>query len=280
MASAKKYITETATGPNRFSNWVVYPDILLPGRILMSEYPYRSQSSFGAHRHPVKTDYLKQLRAFPRGVTYICLQEKTELSRLDLPIYHSTAGLKKDTHLAKIRHIGFDNGLEIPDVNVTDDDRVYEYVLGLYDLYIKGENLVIHCLGGHGRTGTIAGLLLGIILVNNSIIIKSDELLQLIKLCHDQRKERNGWIECPQTNSQKSQVVKLYKRFLHEKNVERPRPPEMLETVEIKQEKYPRRFTLADYFRCYKKKSKKDTPKTPKKDKPKTLKSQSLDIAK
>jgi len=213
MEQIKKHIEQTARGPHQFSNWVVFPDVLEKGRVLMSSYPYRVHvKKTSPDHHPKKNDFYKQIKAFPKGVTYICLQEKKELERLKLPLYYS----KKQLTLAKKKtgalFIKYENDLEIPDIDIAQDDNVYKYVDQLHSRYLKGENFIIHCLGGHGRTGTIAGLLLGFILLEKGIILKATELLDVIQYCHTQRVQRNGWYNCPQTNSQCNQVQRLYYR--------------------------------------------------------------------
>lgn len=49
----------------------------------------------------------------------------------------------------------------IPDQFVTSDERVIALMETLAELLRQGEVLYIHCWGGHGRTGTIIGCLLG-----------------------------------------------------------------------------------------------------------------------
>ena len=215
MQNAKQYITKQARGPHRFCNWVVYPGVIEPGRILMSAYPYRTHlKKLEKNQYASKREFYKQVAAFPKGVTYICLQEKTEIARLKLPVYFTKKQLVKAQKKTGVKHVRYDNGLEIVDISVTKDDLVYKYVCALYEAYIKGENFVIHCLGGHGRTGTIAGLLMGFILARAGVVLKASELLELIQHCHTQRVQCNGWVACPQTSSQCQQVQNIYYRYL------------------------------------------------------------------
>lgn len=193
----------------------------------MSGYPFRNKVKKGSlkgKKYPVINDFYKQLKAFPKGVTYICLQEQTELKRLGLPQYYSKKTSKKARKITKV-NFKFENDLEIRDVSVSQDSQVFDYVYDLYDRYQKGENFVIHCLGGHGRTGTVCGILLGMILAGNGIVLNTVELLDALQECHSQRKERNGWLYCPQTSSQELQVKKLYKRFLYFNDIEVPLEP-------------------------------------------------------
>jgi hypothetical protein len=140
----------------------------------------------------------------------VCLQEKIEIKTHKLPVYYSTVELKKTQKKTGVKSIKYDNKLEIPDISIGKDGPVYDYVNELYEKYLDGENFVIHCLGGHGRTGTIAALLLAFILLGEGIVLKATELLNVIQLCHSQREQRNGWTLCPQTISQCNQVQRLY----------------------------------------------------------------------
>merc|ERR1719482_1837663 len=53
--------------------------------------------------------------------------------------------------------------LPIPDQNTTSDELVAPFVLELLRRVAAGEVLYVHCRGGHGRTGTICSLLLGLL---------------------------------------------------------------------------------------------------------------------
>jgi len=44
---------------------------------------------------------------------------------------------------------------------VTEDEKVDQFTNELVQLYHKGRNILIHCWGGHGRTGTISAVLYG-----------------------------------------------------------------------------------------------------------------------
>ena len=59
---------------------------------------------------------------------------------------------------------------------VVDDEAIYELVLDIERRLNEGENIYLHCKGGHGRTGTVAALVI-------SRIFKMDawESLQLVQ---------------------------------------------------------------------------------------------------
>jgi hypothetical protein len=206
--NVSEFIEDYGAGPHNYCNWVVYPGVIPPGRILMSSHPCRTLSDMDLEL------LNQQIHAFQTGVTYICLQEKSELKSLGLPIYWSPKKFEFLRKLAGLTYLDYDNRLEIPDVNISNDKKVYWYTNQLYERYLKGENFVIHCLGGHGRTGTIAGILLGFILVHYGIVLKATELLNVTRWCHDQRVSNGGWSECPQTLSQKLQIQRLYYQFI------------------------------------------------------------------
>lgn len=222
MRKVSDYIKKYAPGPTRFSNWVVYPGHVSQGRIAMSMYPVRLPQDKPDPHYTTVVDYRELLSSFKKdkkdktakkgGVTIVCLQEKQEIKDLRLPPYAKEELLNKAAEGAEIEYIKVDNGLEIPDVSITKDHLVYEYVLSLLDGYNKGENYIIHCLGGHGRTGTISALLLGFILLQRGVHLTINELLEAVQWSHDQRKTTGGWKSCPQTISQFHQVEKLYYR--------------------------------------------------------------------
>ncbi|EOD26859.1 hypothetical protein EMIHUDRAFT_430115 [Emiliania huxleyi CCMP1516] len=115
-------------GPTPRSNWIV------PGRILCGERPH---------------DNLKLLCG--AGVTtFVSLQTKGES-----PPYDS--GVTKLTPSARFM------SLPIVDQCTTDDALVARLVLSLLQRLADGETLYIHCRGGHGRTGTVCSLLLGLV---------------------------------------------------------------------------------------------------------------------
>lgn len=210
MSDVKKYIENTCKGPHRYCNWVTYPDIIPAGRIMMSAYPLRIKGT-----GPCEPEFIQQLQEFPKGVHFVCLQENTELQRLsnELYPYYTASNLSKYAHKSGLPFIKCLQ-LEIPDVCVTSDGAAIAFAYQLYQLYEAGESLIIHCLGGHGRTGTIVGILYGMILMTHNITPKASILLDWLQHCHTQRVTKNGWFECPQTNAQCQQVQRLYYKSL------------------------------------------------------------------
>jgi hypothetical protein len=207
-----EYIKANGVGPNPYSNWLVYPGVIPKGRILMSAYPYKGNRTGAGESKTTMRDYEDQVRAFPGGVTYICLQEKKELDRLRLPMYYGHKTMKDMKKKTGVKSLEFENELQIPDMYTADDNKVADYVRKLAVRYLNGESFVIHCLGGHGRTGTICGILLGYLLLNAGFDHSVDDILLLTQRSHDMRKKRGMWIECPQGSGQRGQIQRLYRQ--------------------------------------------------------------------
>ena len=71
--------------------------------------------------------------------------------------------------------------------------------------------IYIHCKGGHGRSGVIAGYLYGI--TNN---LSHSKVLQELKNAHNRRiivNTKCRKLGCPQTRSQKEQLKRLLKKW-------------------------------------------------------------------
>lgn len=95
----------------------------------------------------------------------------------------------------------------IIDQNVAPDAELANLIQDLLDRVARGEVLYIHCWGGHGRAGTVAAILLGIL----ENMTPRDALNRIQKL-HDTRLETSEYgfkVESPQRPSQRAQVKRL-----------------------------------------------------------------------
>lgn len=140
-------------GPIENSNWII------KNKLLVGKYPF---------------DELNKL--IDVGVnTFISLQPIDELNSLNTyKVY------LKDNHK-------FYN-YPIPDRSIIDDNITINYVKEIIELIkLPHTYIYIHCMGGHGRTGVIVALLLGIIYKMND-----HDALKLTKKLHDAR-----WIFSP-----------------------------------------------------------------------------------
>ena len=115
------------SGPTPCTNWII------PGRLLCGEKPHGALAPL--------------TRA---GVTtFVSL-----LSKGDLPSYRDGA--------ISCNPAAMFVALPIPDQRTTTDFEVAALVLRLVRRLACGECIYIHCRGGHGRTGTLVSLLLGL----------------------------------------------------------------------------------------------------------------------
>ena len=173
-------------GPTATSNW------LIPNRVLMSAYPGDKDSR-------VATQKIKAV--LDAGIrTFVCLQQPDELARFSE--YKSIAldEFSKLNMEAQERH-GPVQLLQfpIPDQSIAVIEEVELFVTDLVERYNRGENMLIHCWGGHGRTGTISAIFLikKFNLTFNAAIAR----VGMVHTCRDQPKSR-----APQTQSQFRQV--------------------------------------------------------------------------
>ncbi len=74
--------------------------------------------------------------------------------------------------------------LPIPDRLTTSDAQVSRFVLDLASRLLEGEVLYVHCRGGHGRTGTVCSLLLGLLYE-----LRGGHALALYQALHDLRQQ-------------------------------------------------------------------------------------------
>ena len=103
--------------------------------------------------------------------TFICLNEPFEKDR----IYKYEKDFPKDKNCLFINE-------PIEDMSITSDVKVRALCENILKKIHKGEKIYIHCRGGHGRTGTIAAIVL-YMLYKLSI----QEIFDYLQYSHDQR---------------------------------------------------------------------------------------------
>lgn len=90
--------------------------------------------------------------------------------------------------------------LPIEDFSVAPDDELSELADRCCELTRSGTKMYIHCQGGHGRTGTLAAILLG-----RLYSLPAAEALRLCQQYHDTRADSGG-AHSPETSQQRAQV--------------------------------------------------------------------------
>lgn len=85
----------------------------------------------------------------------------------------------------------------IPDCGIPNDMESFrKFIIELHKLVQQGHKLYIHCRGGHGRSGIVAGCLL--IQMGHT----ADEALDMISAAHKTREYLPNY-PCPQTDEQR-----------------------------------------------------------------------------
>jgi N-glycosidase YbiA len=171
--------------PHSKSNWVI-PNILL------------------ASAHPREEEFDNIMQ---NGIdTFISLQEKNEDGS-----FYVNLGVKLNDFERKFKY--FDKyarnvmftRVPIPDRRVIDDDTTKELVNGLIYLIGKKRKILIHCLGGKGRTGVIVALLL-----KRLYGLTSEDALKLTSTTFKRRQDKGEKCKkMPQTKVQFDQVKRI-----------------------------------------------------------------------
>lgn len=187
-----KNIDKNFTGPTIDSN------IIVPNRITVGGYPTE-----------LRVEALKKY-----GVTkFICLNDEYGNGKF-IPY---AKDLKQDEFVH----------FPIKDMSANATDiSIIELCEKLGNMVLKGEHLYIHCAGGHGRTGTVVGIILK--MLYNEMTV--DDIFNYLQYSHDQRTHhyygysiftkyiwdpelRNkftiGQVPTPQTSEQRYQVTRI-----------------------------------------------------------------------
>lgn len=166
------------------------------------------------HLHSSMDRVHKAVRAYLScGIErFVCLQTHRELA----PVSEGGMGFRywnivedearnmgSHVDMRKLQLVHF----PVEDFGVQSNDRVDVFTDQLKQMVQTGSRIMLHCYGGHGRTGTIAAILLAK-LYNMSAV----EALAYVEACHDCRQDcRNQ--HAPQAECQFEQVLHIVTQY-------------------------------------------------------------------
>lgn len=157
--------------PTTHSNWV------LPGRLAIGAYP------------DPDSQFPEQLLNAGFNV-FVSLQTDSELKKFR-PYQHLLP--------AEVRWLQ----LPIKDRGTTSDEKLLAFLEVLRDLLAQDKQIYVHCYGGHGRSGTLACVLLA-----QEEGLSHEEALVKINAQHRTR-THNPNVSIPQCQGQRAQVKRL-----------------------------------------------------------------------
>merc|ERR1711939_1116571 len=99
----------------------------------------------------------------------------------------------------------------IVDCDTTSDSIIVDLATNLLRRLDVGEKIYLHCWGGHGRAGTVASILLGLLYG-----MDGPTAMEWVQELHDCRRYHLS-TPSPQTNKQRAQVTRILRRFYAEK---------------------------------------------------------------
>ncbi|CAF1097719.1 unnamed protein product [Didymodactylos carnosus] len=193
---------EAVRGISDWSHWVIKPsDTASHGGLIAGAYP--------GHKDPAQHKLLIRHLIQTVGVSvFVNLIETDQLPRftpyIDLAKEAAVSTTTKTTSKEDIHFIPF----PIVDSRVhTDPAQVLKICLDIIELVKQGKIIYVHCWGGHGRTGTLISIILGIV-----YDLDGDQALELNGKLHDLRKITNG-IPSPETDVQLKQVREVLNKY-------------------------------------------------------------------
>ena len=104
--------------------------------------------------------------------------------------------------------------LPIVDCATVGDSKVFSLAKDLCRRLKAGENLYVHCWGGHGRTGTVLSLMLGLVYGMAPM-----EAMAWVQMFHDCRIAPCG-VPSPQTAEQRKQVTRILVKLAKKRDAE------------------------------------------------------------
>lgn len=217
-------------GPTEESNWVIY------GRLLVGAYP-------SSVNDVINNQILSSILQL--GIkTFVCLQvcsancpraHLTSLTAKPCPLQaeYQHEGVREAEWRAgiKLRPYIFDairlvddlppsffpssskpEGLEfvffpIVDCAIANDSSVLQLAQDLCGRLMRGETMYVHCWGGHGRTGTVVSIMLGLLYGLAPL-----DAMRWVQFCHDLRITPMG-VSSPQTEQQRQQVIRVLNTY-------------------------------------------------------------------
>mmetsp|Transcript_14901 Transcript_14901/g.17412 ORF Transcript_14901/g.17412 Transcript_14901/m.17412 type:complete len:279 (+) Transcript_14901:415-1251(+) len=211
LPSASTFARERSTyqGPTVESNWVI------KGKLIVGAYPGVAEDDY---------EHFSTLQSILncKVTTFVCLQKEYKhtrqrtgkgstskrYGRIRPYIWDAYAlcnsGNNRFIKASKLRMLH----VPIKDCDTTEDEIVIEIATIIcYRILMLREVVYLHCWGGHGRAGTIAAIVLGLLYG-----ISADEALMRVQIYHDSRKINLG-VPSPQTECQTNQVKRVLGRF-------------------------------------------------------------------
>lgn len=222
-------------GPLGETNW------LIPGIVLVGAYPAPADyDPDGAN------DYLSEI--LDAGIdTFVCLNDEYGKNPNHYGYAELEGTLNEDGDDILYDAIGLPGlssdfnkdrdfiHMPVKDMNTGDSTKIKELCKQLKEKICEGKHIYIHCTGGHGRTGTIAAILLYLLYPN----ITAEQALEYVQYAHDQRdttygrqffnsqinapedsalksKFQPGQVPTPQTSAQQKQVKDIIQELEQE----------------------------------------------------------------
>jgi protein-tyrosine phosphatase len=127
----------------------------------------------------------------------LCKEYGNPVYSRDYPLYHQ--------HLTAEEFVHF----PIRDCDIVDSQQTFDFALSLVRQIYAGKSILVHCQGGHGRTGVIVSIILMLLFG-----FDPTEAMEYCQVTHNVRiNSCDNW-PSPQTHRQRMQVVDIYNRFI------------------------------------------------------------------
>lgn len=207
-SSFGKIFVEQHTGSTDDSNY------LIPKRVLMTRYPFKKYFNPKNEEHYEQAvEKVKKLLIDSQIDVFVNLQKKNEKIMMS-PDYKEFILKTRDELEKEYKEIPSKIDFydwEIEDMKTSTLEATKKWIKILIELYKKGKNILIHCMGGHGRTGLIAGCFIGALYPD----LKYSEILKFVQAAHSCRIQRRKSF-APQKAEQFLQIAE----FIGEKRID------------------------------------------------------------